>query len=605
MTFNFKTTIFLLFIYSVSFSQSKEVLSYDNSNAIFLKARESLKKNSEDSIHYYFKKVTPFSKNKKHYKKYLDFITEFAHYYDGAGAFEKSIDLSQKGLAIAEFFEDNYYKSQMLVNISATYRIFHDYKKAIEYGKLATKILENDKTIPLKSKTNALSITAAAFNENNELDSALVYQKKILNYLPELDSTDIRNNIVNIGYTYMLLGDLENSKLYTERGLSLYKPTKNDYALGAIYTNLAMYGRRAKKYKYALRMFDSAIHYSNKSKYIETFVWIYDERAQLYKENKNFVKAIEDLEKLLIIKDSVFKNDRAKSTLETEAKYQTAKKEKEIAIQKEQLLENKLAIKNRNLYAILLGSALLILAIIFFAIYKRNQFKRKQLQKEIDLKDALATIKTQNRLQEQRLRISRDLHDNIGSQLTFIISSVDNLKFVTKDANTKLKNKLAGISSFTTETIYELRDTIWAMNKNEITVEDLHTRILSFIEKAKNATENIDFIVNYNINKNEAFSSLEGMNIFRVIQEAINNAIKYAQASKIEINIDKKENQFLISVIDNGIGFDINSVELGNGLSNMEKRMSEIGGTVKIDSKLEIGTIINIETSQKNTANDV
>mgnify|MGYP000315454022 CR=1 FL=1 len=109
----------------------------------------------------------------------------------------------------------------------------------------------------------------------------------------------------------------------------------------------------------------------------------------------------------------------------------------------------------------------------------------KHLQKEIDLKAALATIKTQNRLQEQRLRISRDLHDNVGSQLTFIISSLDNLKYVTKDTNTKLKEKLSNISSFTSDTIYQLRDTIWAMNKNEISIEDLHTRILSFIEKAK------------------------------------------------------------------------------------------------------------------------
>ena len=104
-----------------------------------------------------------------------------------------------------------------------------------------------------------------------------------------------------------------------------------------------------------------------------------------------------------------------------------------------------MAIKNRNLYTILLISALLILGIVFYAVHKKNQFKKKQLQKEIDLKDALATIKTQNRLQEQRLRISRDLHDNIGSQLTFIISSIDNLKFISKDANQKLKDKLSNI----------------------------------------------------------------------------------------------------------------------------------------------------------------
>ena len=91
-------------------------------------------------------------------------------------------------------------------------------------------------------------------------------------------------------------------------------------------------------------------------------------------------------------------------------------------------------------------------------------------------------IELQNKLHEQRLAISRDLHDNIGAQLTFIISSVDSLKYAFADGNPKLEDKLNNISSFTKETIYELRDTIWAMNKEEITIEDLKTRISNFIE---------------------------------------------------------------------------------------------------------------------------
>lgn len=63
---------------------------------------------------------------------------------------------------------------------------------------------------------------------------------------------------------------------------------------------------------------------------------------------------------------------------------------------------------------------------------KNQKMKTLQLQKN-ELKDALLKIETQNRLQEQRLQISRDLHDNIGAQLTFIISSVDSLKYAFAD----------------------------------------------------------------------------------------------------------------------------------------------------------------------------
>ena len=270
------------------------------------------------------------------------------------------------------------------------------------------------------------------------------------------------------------------------------------------------------------------------------------------------------------------------------------KKEKEILQQKEQILANELAIKNRNLYIALTSFALLFVALISYGIYRKNQFKRKQLQKELDLKDALTTIKTQNRLQEQRLRISRDLHDNIGSQLTFIISSIDNLKFVTKDATPKLKEKLSSISNFTSETIFQLRDTIWAMNKNVITIEDLHTRILSFIEKAKNAVDTMDFQFSQEVEEELQFTSIKGINMFRVIQEAINNAVKYAEASLLKITISKKEDNLIVSIIDNGKGFDKETVSLGNGLSNMEKRMSEVDGTTKIVTTPGKGTSIQI-----------
>ncbi|WP_435414495.1 tetratricopeptide repeat-containing sensor histidine kinase [Polaribacter aestuariivivens] len=582
-----------IFISITTFCFSQES-SNSELDVYIQKAKKAIANNKADSVTYYSTKIETININKENYKKYISFLSELGHFYEGSGAFEKSLNTYQKGEKIAINFKDYQYLSRMQIDMSQTYRIFHDYKKAIKYGKKASSTLQKDSTKNLISIINALDITAAAFTENGQPDSAAVRQEKILSFLPDLDSTDVRTTFVNLGYTYMELGKLEKSRELTEIGLKLYKPYKSDYANGAIFTNLAMYGNRANKLNYSLRMFDSAIYYTEKSKYIENLVWIYDERAQVYKKMGNLKAALKDTESLVKIKDSIFKKQRDQTVQETEAKYETAKKEKEIAQQKEQLLEKELALKNRNLYAILLASALLILGIIFFAAYKRNQLKKKQLQKEIDLKDALSTIKTQNRLQEQRLRISRDLHDNIGSQLTFIISSIDNLKFVTKDANEKLKEKLSGISSFTSETIHQLRDTIWAMNKNEVSVEDLHTRILSYIEKAKSATQNIEFKINYDIDKNTSFTSLVGMNMFRVVQEAINNAIKYAAASKIEIKLDKKENQFLISVIDNGVGFDINNVQLGNGLSNMEKRMSEINGKVIINTTKKQGTEIKI-----------
>jgi signal transduction histidine kinase len=180
------------------------------------------------------------------------------------------------------------------------------------------------------------------------------------------------------------------------------------------------------------------------------------------------------------------------------------------------------------------------------------------------------------------------LHDNIGSQLTFIISSVDNVKYGFDITNEKLDNKLTNISSFAKETILELRDTIWAMNSNEIAFEDLEIRINNFIEKAKLSKENISFSFAIDENlKQQKLSSVEGMNIYRTIQEAINNAIKYAEADIISVIIKQQANQTAINIKDNGKGFDPETTEKGNGLNNMKKRIEEIGGTFSLISGVD------------------
>src|SRR5690606_29161309 len=147
---------------------------------------------------------------------------------------------------------------------------------------------------------------------------------------------------------------------------------------------------------------------------------------------------------------------------------------------------------------------------------------------------------TQNRLQEQRLRISRDLHDNIGAQLAFIISSIDNLKYGFKITDQKLNDKLTSISDFTTETIYELRDTLWAMNKTEITFEDLQCRLSNYIDKAHvfEVKINFTFQVDKDVDIKRKFNSMEGVNIHRVIQEAIHNSIKHSNSKTIKVKVE-------------------------------------------------------------------
>jgi signal transduction histidine kinase/Tfp pilus assembly protein PilF len=585
---------------SIEIKPKKSIANSYNSIGSVFKEKSNL-----DSTFYYYDKSLKLKTEIKDsigiadsYNNLGIILDEQGNYLEALKNYFKALEIYEKR---AKTFEQ---VPTVLVNIGIVYKKQKKYDKVLEYYARALKIYEkNNYKIGIVITTGNIG---SVFLKQGNFKKAIEYCEKARKMYANLGyNRYVPYMNVNIADAEYNLKDYAKSINRYVNVIKAFSKDNNLYELSNARIGVSKPYLATKQYKKAGEQLKLALEISKKNKYREFEVDALKYLSEINFQSKNFEKAYIYHKEYYTKKDSLFEKEKTKNINELLVKYETSKKEKEIAQQKEEILVQELAIKNTTLYAILLLSALIILGIIFFAIYKKNQFKRKQLQKEINLKDALATIKTQNRLQEQRLRISRDLHDNIGSQLTFIISSLDNLKYISKDANSKLKDKLSSISSFTSETIFQLRDTIWAMNKNEITVEDLHSRVLSFIEKAKIAAPETEFKITYNIDKNMSFSSLIGMNIFRVIQEAINNAIKYADAKKIVIQLSKDKDNFVVSIIDDGKGFDIKTVDLGSGLSNMEKRMSEIDGKININSTIDKGTEITLKVSLKNTANSV
>ncbi|WP_369695058.1 sensor histidine kinase [Mesoflavibacter zeaxanthinifaciens] len=316
--------------------------------------------------------------------------------------------------------------------------------------------------------------------------------------------------------------------------------------------------------------------------------------ATCYKKLNKYKDALDFHERFQALKDSTDNVATQNKIEELQIQFETEKKEKQLAEAKSDILIKEAKIKRKTTLTYYAFGLAFFLGLIGYLVYKQQRLKNKQIIKENELKEALIKIENQNNLQEQRLAISKDLHDNIGSQLTFIISSLDNLKYFdfTKE---KLYNKFDSIGNFTRSTITDLRDTIWAMNKEEITFEDLKTRTTNFIEAAKTSLLGIDFEFNYpKDTDNVKLNSLQGIDVYRIIQEAINNAVKHAKATKIVVNFEIVNNDLKISIIDNGIGFDQSTIEAGNGLSSMKKRANEIDADFEMKSS-DQGTEITIK----------
>ena len=617
-------TLLFLFFFSQAQNNQKLVIkafqSKDSSDYYFKKAKDAIV-TKEDEAEYFFGKNAYCNDNNKldsaiYYgeialKKLIDINKINSVYYVNnnlAKTYSKlgKYDLEKKylhdNLALAEKNKSIYWELFSYAAISNTHHDFEDFKNGVSYGK---KGLQKALAYKEKGKANIqglLNVIAINYDDWNKPDSALYYHKMVFKYVKGKDTLKIGNTYNNIGNTLLKQKKYKEAGKWLNRALKIHEITDKDlaediksYNKATVYINLARIAYELDDFEKAEKLFKIGYENATKSHNVEKLRDYYYCSAQFNKKRKNLGQTIANQENYLHLRDSVYQIERSKQVSEMEAKYQSEKKEKELLKSKVAIKEKELQIKKKNTQFQILSLVVLALIVIGYLIYRQQKLKNKQQEQEFQLKSAISQIETQNQLHEQRLSISRDLHDNIGAQLTFVISSVDNLKFGNQITDNKITNQLTKISDFTKSTIVELRDTIWAMNNNEFTFDDLRSRIFNFIEKAKSAKEDINFKFHVDESLNQVkLSSLIGINLYRTIQEAINNALKYADTNEVEVNVFSQNNQIKIEIKDKGKGFDIDTVNFGNGLHNMKKRIEEVGGSYEIHSKINEGTLITI-----------
>lgn len=568
-------------------------------------------------------------------------LSDFAVVNYTKGDIQQALNYYKQSLAIRQKQRDSSGIASLHYKIGTAFHKKTQLDSAMVYYLKALKFYEDTGNEVLANSAES-NIGALHFNQKNYKE-ALRYFNKNIDFFRKTDQDKLLGNaLVNKASIQLVLKDTSNAIKTLKESIVISEAINNVETLGASYNNLGEVYMAQHKIEEAKEAIYKSLQYRTNSNMVAdlmssklTLAGIHNTLGE-YKKARLLLDEIRPFYKKEGIKEklstlylqyiTVFASEKAPDsalfystkyallqeeivgekalniTNELETKYETEKKENQILQQRAQLAEKDLEVRRKN--TIIFGSLglALVFGLLGYLLFNQQKLKNRQLQKESELKTALAKIETQNKLQEQRLRISRDLHDNIGAQLTFIISSIDNLKFGFTDISEKLGNKLSNISNFTSQTIYELRDTIWAMNKENITFEDLQARIANFIEHAKNASDRIDFSFNIdeNVDETHVFSSVEGMNIYRIIQEAVNNSLKYSSADEIEVNISEKENHYHIEIADNGKGFDQDNIDPGNGLNNMKKRAREIKGTLQIKSSKK-GTSISLKAPKFNS----
>ena len=231
---------------------------------------------------------------------------------------------------------------------------------------------------------------------------------------------------------------------------------------------------------------------------------------------------------------------------------------------------------------LLLSASVLITYFITVRISKKRQ---DLLKKEKKMAEQLVV---------ERERISRELHDNLGANLVTMIAQTDNIEtnLINNKPEEALK-KTRQLSNHSRETVNILRETIWAVQENEHSLEDFLLRVKNYLQRTL-PVKNIDWVATSTGILTKNLSATQTLNLFRIIQETTQNICKHSGADLATYKFIGHLNQLTIIITDNGPGFDAGRTYWNNGLKNIIGRTDDLGGKVTFSRTENSGTTITI-----------
>jgi len=218
----------------------------------------------------------------------------------------------------------------------------------------------------------------------------------------------------------------------------------------------------------------------------------------------------------------------------------------------------------------------------------------------IEAEKRAAIEKSRQAVLNERLRISRELHDEVGATLSSI--SIFSQAAIQKNESGNIadsKSILEKIGETSREVMSELNDVVWLINPLNDNLQKIIQRISNYTVPLCR-TRDIQFEIKNDLIENPALGIEKRKAVYLIMKEAINNSVKYAAAKKLAIQFEKKCESLHISVKDDGKGFDKNDSFAGNGLNNMRQRAKDIKGKIDINSASQHGTKIILQVPLTN-----
>lgn len=526
---------------------------------------------------------------------------------DNKGEYSKAIEYYKRSYTVSKKIDNRSGEMSSFANIGIIYTKQGNFPEALQYILAGLKMAEEIKdTVAIANAYNGIGII---YKQQKNYDEA------IKNYFKCLDvGIMLKNNYIisaiysNIGELYLNQKKWDKAMEYLLLGLKLAEEMKiksiaaNDYQnIGTIYFQQNEFEKAMENFNISLKLSEelndkdgvskTSIYLGDTyfkqgntkmalpyiinglaiAKEIGELQWMknaYRSLAAIYDTIGDYQQAYKNHVLFKTINDSLFNTEQSKKLIETQMQFDFDKKE---ALAKE--AEQKQSTFRNYIYIVITIVFLFLIMLII---------QRTKIAKE----------RRKIALEQERSRISRDLHDDLGSGLTGILMMSEQLQTSNKESTDQGIEKIKKSSR---QMVDQMGEIVWAMNVKNDTLENLISYVNTYLlDSFEDSAIKLKVILPETIPDFE----LNGMvrrNIFLVVKESLNNMLKYANATEVNFKMMIKDNKMLIELSDNGKGFELDKTRrFGNGLKNMKSRMDDIKGNFIIESEIDKGTKTNI-----------